>query len=462
VVFGICTFVFTVAAVGVLLFLGGSFKRLAEEKSMESVVPDSIKTRSNRPLLLEKLLDARHRMMTQNYPGRYDKDADATKGGTEPTNLTRMLLNVAPKLEIASQVSSLVDDKDKKKNSAGGLLSKILGSGNSKKQVDTDNDTKDTAGSKGHLRTNVPKGYAENYVHAYRRCQDKRGGPDIPGHPEARLEAYARAYAGCGPRASSAYRRSYARMYEAVSCKNEGSMTIYQKQFLERPGDIVGRTVRLTPLSTEDHATKLHEVTCGEGIDAIQMSPFNPKVVWGFLEYGPFDSSKEMTKSRVFLRRRNEASFAIVDSNTNRVMGVFLLTNDDPRNLSVEMEAPIVAPDYKESQRVFEACFLLLDRLFAYGYRRVQMTIDAKDHESKKLPSRLGFMQEGILPRHKIVKDASRDSCVYGMLNSDWEKNGARNFLFNKIHGQKALEADGWNEVKEAEMEMWQANKNKE
>ena len=40
-----------------------------------------------------------------------------------------------------------------------------------------------------------------------------------------------------------------------------------------------------------------------------------------------------------------------------------------------------------------------------------------------------------------IVKEANRDSLIYGMLNSDWDK-GARAFLFKKVHGAAAQKAD--------------------
>jgi hypothetical protein len=40
-----------------------------------------------------------------------------------------------------------------------------------------------------------------------------------------------------------------------------------------------------------------------------------------------------------------------------------------------------------------------------------------------------------------IVKEANRDSVIYGMLNSDWDK-GARAFLFKKLHGATAQSAD--------------------
>ena len=86
-------------------------------------------------------------------------------------------------------------------------------------------------------------------------------------------------------------------------------------------------------------------------------------------------------------------------------------------------------------------CFLLLDRLFALGYRRIQFSCDSLDSTARQIALRLGFTLEGTLFKHMIMKDASRDSIVYGLLNSDWDK-GARYALFRKLHGQNAAKAD--------------------
>jgi hypothetical protein len=126
---------------------------------------------------------------------------------------------------------------------------------------------------------------------------------------------------------------------------------------------------------------------------------------------------------------------------TDRLLGVIQLTGDDPKNLKVQMELPIMGPYTDGSVEQMEACFILLDRLFAFGYRRVQMCVDSQDVRGKRLPNRLGFMQEGEILKHMIVKDANRDSLIYGMLNSDWDY-GARAFVFRKVHGDKMQKID--------------------
>lgn len=473
ILFGVVVFTSTVAAVIALLVLGGSFRRIAEQSgSGDATVPDAVTARSGRPLLLERLLEAREWMMKTNYPSNDGQHGD--KDGH--TNLTAMLLNVAPNVEKIKEIRSLVDGDDNdvddgagkgeagavavssssnnadEKNSKGGGGFFGFGGGSKKKAASSTKAMNEA--TKEQIRKYIPEGYEENYVRAYRKCQDKPGGATISGRPEARFEAYARAYAGCGTRTSTAYRRSYGRMYESVACKNHGTDEKYSSLFLSRPADLVGRTVRLEALEADRHLDVMHNITSGEA--NLEDKSYDPNEVWGFLDVGPFDSSKELRKSSVFQARSDEAAFAIVEAVTDRVIGIIILSKDDPKNLNVQLELPIVKPSADGTVEQLEACFLVLDRLFALGYRRVQLTCDTQDAAGKKVAGRIGFTQEGMIPKHMVVKEANRDSNIYGMLNSDWDK-GARAFLFKKLHGAAMLKVDYANNAKEGELEEQEA-----
>jgi RimJ/RimL family protein N-acetyltransferase len=275
-------------------------------------------------------------------------------------------------------------------------------------------------------------------------------GPILGGRPEARYEAYARAYAGCGLNTTTTYRRSYARMYEALCCATHASDDKFRELFESRPQDIVGRFVRLEALEKERHLKDFYDATCGDMY--MEHPEYDPSKVWGFLEYGPFDSKEKMARSPLFEREVGKAAFAIIDNVTDRLVGMVMLTNDDPKNLNIHMEPPIMKPKSTGAPEQLEACFLLMDRLFALGYRRLNMLTDSQDVEARKLPGRLGMTQEGLLPKHMIIKEANRDSAVYGMLNSDWDK-GARAALFKKLYGKTAEQVDATNAARETEAE---------
>ena len=246
------------------------------------------------------------------------------------------------------------------------------------------------------------------------------------------------------------YRRSYARLYETVSCDTLSSDDKFSDLYKERPQDIIGKWVRLEPLEKKRHLKAVHAVTNGDPI--FLKKAYDPQEVWGFQVQGPFDSSDELNESFVFQHHDNQAAFAILQNLNDRLVGLIMLSNDDPQNLSIQLNSPIIGPSSNGSKEQLEACFLLLDRLFACGYRRIAISIDSKDSQGSKLADRLGFTFEGCLLKDKIVKESSRDSNVYGMLNSDWSK-GARRVLYKKLYGVAMMKADVAYNKKEDELD---------
>lgn len=147
IIFGICVFTLTIITVMTLLVLGGSFKRIIEQENGGSTMPSAIEERINRPLLLERLLEAQERLL-KNYP---------TEPVTEGfTNLTKMLMNIAPDVAKAKEtMAALVQEED---------------SGNG------GNDENAKSKKEAELKKLIPDGYEANYIKAYRKCQDKPGG----------------------------------------------------------------------------------------------------------------------------------------------------------------------------------------------------------------------------------------------------------------------------------------------
>ena len=166
------------------------------------------------------------------------------------------------------------------------------------------------------------------------------------------------------------YRRSYARLYETVSCESLSSDDKFMKLYKERPQDIVGKWVRLEPLESKRHLKVIHAVTNGDPI--FLKKAYDPQEVWGFQVEGPFNSEDALHKSFVFQHYDNEASFAILQNLNDRVVGLVNLSNDNPQSLSIQLNTPIAGPSSNGSKEQLEACFLLMDRLFAHGYRRIQ------------------------------------------------------------------------------------------
>ena len=136
ILFGCLVFFCTVSAVIALLVMGGTFQRIKQQaETGEATIVAPHDARSQRPLLMETLLDARERMM-QNCP------PDQRMEGS--TKLMQMLANVAPSNcgVSAKELLKLEGKKEQKPNY-------------------------------------IPPLYEVNYCKAYRTCQDKPGGKNV-------------------------------------------------------------------------------------------------------------------------------------------------------------------------------------------------------------------------------------------------------------------------------------------
>lgn len=138
ILFGFLVFMVTVSTVVALLVFGGTFQRIAEQTQTGklSSLESDYRVRLERPMLLERLLQARQWLLQQNYPQRPQRME-------QTTNLTQMLSSVPPPKE----------DVNGKKN------------GDDEKAFDFSNQ-----------RSEGMVGYKQNYFMGYRKCQDQPGG----------------------------------------------------------------------------------------------------------------------------------------------------------------------------------------------------------------------------------------------------------------------------------------------
>ena len=285
----------------------------------------------------------------------------------------------------------------------------------------------------------------------------------------------------------TSYRRSYGRLVESITCENHTTVEYYHNDiFIHRPGDIIGSYIRLEPLQrnsdsddndTQHHDNEIFHSTCTGEPTMECLKAYNPFDVWCFHNDGPFQTVEELRQSDYVFplsnqNHSNTAAFLIRQNVTNHFVGIIMLLNDEPEHLSVQLQIPFMAPKYQSStsKECMEGYFLIIDRLFAYGYRRICMMIDTQDIQSIQFIHRMGFTYEGCLYKHRIVKDANRNSNMYAILNSDWKQSnitatssaakgssisftGARAALFQKLYGATKFRADQSNERYEAELE---------
>ncbi len=175
-----------------------------------------------------------------------------------------------------------------------------------------------------------------------------------------------------------------------------------------------GRLVRLEPLQARLHAAALW---CG----------FAPGVeLWRYMAYGPFASEAAFTE---WLAGRevtdDPLTFVILRAAGGQAVGLLSLMAVRPDMGVLEIGNIVLSPVAQKTRLATEAFFLVLDKVFALGYRRVEWKCDARNGASRRAAQRLGFRFEGLFHQHMIVKGENRDTSWFAMLDQDWMQQRA-------------------------------------
>ena len=183
---------------------------------------------------------------------------------------------------------------------------------------------------------------------------------------------------------------------------------------------IKGGTVNLAPFDKAAHLTVLHDISNGGPIYA--HGPYDPEaVVWRFLSDGPFESAAAFGNSALLLDDRPDGRrFVIIDKTTGYVVGMISVLENSPHDLRCRVGDMWLTPAFQRTHASTDAVLTLLTHLFSQGYRRVEWRCDAEDGRGRRAAERLGFLLEGVLRKHGVVRGCNADAALYTMTNSDW------------------------------------------
>ena len=110
---------------------------------------------------------------------------------------------------------------------------------------------------------------------------------------------------------------------------------------------------------------------------------------------------------------------AIIDGATHQAAGVASYMRIDTRNGVIEVGHINYSPLLQHNRAATEAMYLMMQRVFALGYRRYEWKCDALNAASRAAARRLGFSFEGVFRQAVVYKGRSRDTAWYAAIDSE-------------------------------------------
>jgi RimJ/RimL family protein N-acetyltransferase len=170
-----------------------------------------------------------------------------------------------------------------------------------------------------------------------------------------------------------------------------------------------GTHVELEPLHVR-HAPELWEAMAGADNS------------WTYMGYGPFASADAFRGFIAdFASTHDPMAWAVRPVASGLVSGWLTLMDIQPKQSAIELGHIWFAPRLQRTRAATEAMFLLL-RLAAddLGYRRLVWKCHALNAPSRRAAQRLGFVYEGRLRAHYVIKGHLRDSAYFSIVGDEW------------------------------------------
>ncbi len=145
---------------------------------------------------------------------------------------------------------------------------------------------------------------------------------------------------------------------------------------------------------------------------------------WAYVPYGPFATPEAMGRVVADLASTHDPMvWAVRPIATGMASGWLALRDIQPRNAAIELGNIWFAPVMQRTRAATEAMFLLL-RLAAddLGYRRLAWKCSALNEQSRHAAERLGFIYEGRLRAHMVVKGRLRDTEWFSIVGDEWPR----------------------------------------
>ncbi|MBX6742395.1 MAG: GNAT family N-acetyltransferase [Acetobacteraceae bacterium] len=143
---------------------------------------------------------------------------------------------------------------------------------------------------------------------------------------------------------------------------------------------------------------------------------------WAYMGYGPFPSEAALRNFVAgFASTHDPMAWAVRPHRTGTADGWLTLMDIQPGNAAIELGNIWFSPRMQRSRAATEAMFLLMRHAMDdLGYRRLLWKCNACNAPSRRAAERLGFIYEGTLRAHMVVKGRWRDTAMFSILEDEW------------------------------------------
>jgi len=175
------------------------------------------------------------------------------------------------------------------------------------------------------------------------------------------------------------------------------------------------------PLVLRGRYVTLESLDISHG-DALWQAVQGHDHLWTWLANGPYASPTGIIESLESWRDAEKAIlFAIVPAETGQAAGWASFMRIKPRHGVIEVGNVLFSPALQRSRAATEAMYLMARHVFeSLGYRRYEWKCNALNAASRRAAERFGFTFEGIFRQHMVVRDRSRDTAWFSMLDQEW------------------------------------------
>jgi len=181
-------------------------------------------------------------------------------------------------------------------------------------------------------------------------------------------------------------------------------------------------------LITGQHITL--EALAPSHIPTLWSSIGNNSSLWMQIPSGPFSSLEDFTRyihARIACHATDprwsvRLSTPYPNTTVPNYIGLVGLGEINLEHRTIEIGPVIYGSSLQRTRAGTEVMLLMGDVIFdKCAFRRWEWRCNALNVASRRAAERYGFVLEGVLRQHQIVRGANRDTCVFSMVGGEWE-----------------------------------------